>query len=57
MNKDMDNTLESLFFIASDPFKSITSSLVRQVINLDGDYSKFLSSKVYNHLKLIRNIK
>ena len=57
MNNAMDKSIESLFFIAADSYKSITSSLVRQVIKLDGDYSKFLSSKVYNHLKLIRNIK
>ena len=50
MNNTMDSTLESIFFIASDPFKSITSSLVRQVIDLNGDYSKFISKDVANHL-------
>ena len=50
MNNTMDNALESIFFIASDPFKSITSSLVRQVIDLNGDYSKFISKDVANHL-------
>ena len=51
MNNTMDSGLESIFFIASDPFKSITSSLVRQVINLNGDYSKFISKDVANHLE------
>tara|TARA_B110000240_G_C13217764_1_gene333240 strand:+ start:168 stop:641 length:474 start_codon:yes stop_codon:yes gene_type:complete len=55
MNRAMDNTLESLFFIASDPFKSITSSLVRQVINLKGDYSKFVSPDVAYELKVLRS--
>ena len=50
MNNTMDSALESIFFIASDPFKSITSSLVRQVIDLNGDYSKFISKDVANHL-------
>jgi len=50
MNNTMDSALESIFFIATDPFKSITSSLVRQVIDLNGDYSKFISKDVANHL-------
>ena len=54
MNNTMDNALESIFFIASDPFKSITSSLVRQVINLNGDYSKFVSQEVANFLNKIK---
>ena len=54
MNNTMDSTLESIFFIASDPFKSITSSLVRQVISLNGDYSKFISKDVANHLEKIK---
>ena len=51
MNNTMDNALESIFFIASDPYKSITSSLVREVISFNGDYSKFVSQQVFNHLK------
>jgi len=54
MNNTMDSALESIFFIASDPFKSITSSLVRQVINLNGDYSKFISKDVAHHLEKIK---
>ena len=51
MNNTMDNALGSIFFIASDPYKSITSSLVREVISLNGDYSKFVSQQVFDHLK------
>ena len=54
MNNTMDNALESIFFIASDPFKSVTSSLVREVINLNGDYSKFVSQEVANFLNKIK---
>ena len=54
MNNTMDNALESIFFIASDPYKSITSSLVREVISLNGDYSKFVSQEVANFLNKIK---
>ena len=57
MNNTMDSSLESIFFIASDPFKSITSSLVRQVIIQNGDYSKFISKDVANHLVKINGKK
>ena len=57
MNNTMDSALESIFFIASDPFKSITSSIVRQVIDLNGDYSKFISKDVANHLVKINGKK
>ncbi len=54
MNNTMDNSIESLFFIASDPFKSITSSLVREIINFNGDYSKFISKDIANYLNKIK---
>ena len=57
MNNTMDKSLESLFFIASDPYKSITSSLVRQVISLNGDYSNFISNDVARCIKKIKNKK
>ena len=57
MNNAMDKSLESLFFIASDSYKSITSSLVRQVIILNGDYSNFISNDVARYIKKIKNKK
>ena len=57
MNNAMDKSLQSLFFIASDPYKSITSSLVRQVISLNGDYSNFISNDVGRYIKKIKNKK
>tara|TARA_B110000967_G_scaffold206907_1_gene254857 strand:+ start:829 stop:1461 length:633 start_codon:yes stop_codon:yes gene_type:complete len=51
INSTMNSEVESLFFIASDSYKSITSTLVRQVINLKGNYSKFVSKDVANYLK------
>ena len=55
MNSTLDQTVDSIFFIASDSFKSITSSLVREVINLNGDYSKFVSTDVANYLQELRS--
>ena len=43
MNNSLNDSIESLFFIASDQYKSITSSLVREVIDANGDFSKFVS--------------
>ncbi len=53
INNTMDKSLESIFFIASDSYKSITSSLVRQVISLNGDYSNFISNDVARYIKEI----
>ena len=53
MNNSMDKSIESLFFIASDSYKSITSSLVRQIISLNGDYSNFISNDVARYIKEI----
>lgn len=50
MNNTLDKKIETLFFVASDSYRSITSSLVRQVIEHNGDYSKFISKKVANQL-------
>ena len=54
MNNTMDDKSESIFFIASDTYKSITSSLVRQVIDFKGDYSKFISQEVANQIKRLK---
>ena len=54
MNNAMDDKLESIFLIASDSYKSITSSLVRQVIDLKGDYSKFISQEIANQIKKLK---
>ena len=54
MNNTMDDKLESIFLIASDSYKSITSSLVRQIIDLKGDYSKFISQEIANQIKKLK---
>lgn len=53
MNNSLNDSIESLFFIASDQYKSLSSSIVREVINLNGDFSKFVSKDVYSYIKKI----
>jgi pantetheine-phosphate adenylyltransferase len=54
MNKIMDKEVETLLLASSDSVKSISSTIVRQILSLDGDTSKFLSSEVNNYLKNIK---
>ena len=51
MNNSLNDSVESLFFIASDQYKSITSSLVREVIDANGDFSKFVSKDIYSYIR------
>ena len=53
MNNTLDKRIETLLLVASGPYSSITSSLVRQVIELNGNYSKFVSKKVANAINPI----
>ena len=54
MNNSLNDSIESLFFIASDQYKSLSSSIVREVINLNGDFSKFVSNEVYDYIKKLQ---
>jgi len=54
MNNIMDKEVETLLLVSSDSVKSISSTIVRQILSLDGDTSKFLSSEVNNYLKNIK---
>ena len=51
MNNSLNDSVESLFFIASDQYKSITSLLVREVIDANGDFSKFVSKDIYSYIR------
>jgi len=51
MNNSLNDSVESLFFIASDQYKSITSSLVREVIDANGDFSKFVSKDIFSYIR------
>ncbi|HVA98952.1 MAG TPA: pantetheine-phosphate adenylyltransferase [Bacteroidia bacterium] len=42
MNKAMNNSVETVFFISNPEFSAITSTIVREIIRYDGDVKKFI---------------
>ena len=51
MNKKLDKKIETVFMIPNEDYSSISSSIVREVINLKGDVSKFVPNEVIEYLK------
>ena len=54
LNKVMLTELDTIFLDSSDLYRSISSSLVKQIYHLDGDISQFVSAKT---LKLLSELK
>ena len=54
LNKVMLTELDTIFLDSSDLYRSISSSLVKQIYYLDGDISQFVSAKT---LKLLSELK
>jgi len=54
MNSMMNNNIETIFLPSSDIFKAISSSRVREIYELDGDISKFVSKKTINYMKSLK---
>mgnify|MGYP003315781448 FL=1 len=54
LNKVMLTELDTIFLDSSDLYRSISSSLVKQIYHLDGDISQFVSAKT---LKLLFELK
>ncbi len=50
MNRQLDNELESMFLTPAEEYSYISSSLVREISQLGGDVSKFVSSAVVSAL-------
>ena len=46
MNKRLNPEIETLFMTPSEEFANISSSLVREILILDGDISPFVPSEV-----------
>ncbi len=46
MNKAMDPSVETVFFLASPEYASLSSSVVREIIKNKGDVSKFIPEKM-----------
>ena len=54
LNKVMLTELDTIFLDSSDLYRSISSSLVKQIYHLDGDISQFVSAKT---LQFLSNLK
>ena len=42
-NRELDNNIETIFFISSPSYSHISSKIVREIIKNNGDISKFVS--------------
>mgnify|MGYP001381557159 CR=1 FL=1 len=51
MNKKLHNKIETVFMIPQENYSFISSSIVREIINLKGDISKFVPNEVIEYLK------
>ena len=50
MNRDLDETIETIFFAPTSLYRQVSSSLVRQVVAVDGDISPFVSDPIKSFL-------
>jgi pantetheine-phosphate adenylyltransferase len=46
MNRQLDNTVETVFLMAEAQHQAIASKLVKEIARLDGDVSKFVTPEV-----------
>jgi pantetheine-phosphate adenylyltransferase len=51
MNARMEQSIETIFLMASDRHQFIASSLVKDIARLGGNTSSFVSPKVFDRLK------
>ncbi len=51
MNRQLDNTIETVFLMAEAEHQAIASKLVKEIARLDGDVSKFVTVPVRDALK------
>ena len=50
MNRAMDSSIETVFLMAEAKHQAIASKLVKEIANLDGDFSKFVTPYVHSRL-------
>ena len=53
MNKKLNHNIESIFLTPSESYAFLSSSLVKEIAELGGDISKFVSSEVKDALQTI----
>ena len=51
MNRNLDESIETLFLMPNEAFTFISSTLIKQVAIYGGDISKFVPANVYEALK------
>ena len=51
MNKKLHNNVETIFMIPQENYSCISSSIVREIISLKGDISKFVPNEVIEYLE------
>ena len=51
MNKKLHNKIETFFMIPQENYSFISSSIVREIISLKGDVSKFVPNEVIEYLE------
>ena len=54
LNKVLLDEVETIFLDSSDLYRSISSSLVKQIYHLDGDISQFVSAKTLQFLSKLK---
>ncbi|MCL4156346.1 UNVERIFIED_CONTAM: hypothetical protein GTU68_040778 [Idotea baltica] len=50
MNRQLDNSIETVFLMAEAQHQAIASKLVKEIARLDGDVSKFVTPRVLGAL-------
>ncbi len=50
MNRQLDDSIETVFLMAEAQFQAIASKLVKEIARLDGDVSKFVTPAVHKAL-------
>jgi len=54
MNKHLNDNIETFFLTPSEEFSNISSSLVREILELGGNIDKFVPHEVSNFLKKVK---
>ena len=52
MNRNLEDSIETLFIIPNEAYTFVSSRLIKQVASFGGDVSKFVPSNVFEELKL-----
>ena len=57
MNRNLDNSIETIFLMTDEKYGHISSSFVKEIYNLDGDVSSFIPNAALSYLNKIKNEK